>query len=215
MSDENTCLLCLEQDDVTKGKLFRPCRCSYIHEKCLEELRIHRSIYAHECSICKYKYRVSRVWFANLITNPITISVVTFAVIMLSVIIISWFIRFFVYFLIGVKLTHRAFALSGKIIWWSVLLIGFITILLAIYDDRENRIEIPNFGDHHFRIYDVRIYDDLIFFKYIRCIFEYIGYMLSLTGFVIFIKNIYNIVRMYSVVLLNKFGQRVLNVEIE
>lgn len=204
MSDENTCLLCLEQDDVTKGKLFRPCRCSYIHEKCLEELRIHRSIYAHECSICKYKYRVSRVWFANLIINPITISIVTFAVIMLSVIIISWFIRFFVYFLIGVKLTHRAFALSGKIVWWSILLIGFITILAAIYDDRENRIEIPNFGDHLFRIHLIRN-NDLNFF-------EYIGYMLSLTGFVIFIKNIYNIVRMYSVVLLNKFGQRVLNV---
>lgn len=189
--DDNECFLCLERVNISKGKLFRPCRCSHIHEKCLEELRMRSNRYSYKCPTCKYKYKMARVWFANLITKPINISIVTFIIITISVIVVAWFIRFFSYLLIGVKLTHRAFSLSGKIIWWSILVIGFSTMIIALLSD----VDIP-----------------YIDFRLDPYFFEFMGYGFSLLGFIVFIKSVYNWVHIYATLLLDVCGQRVLEV---
>ncbi|MDD4930571.1 MAG: hypothetical protein PHG66_00250 [Candidatus Colwellbacteria bacterium] len=201
MADDRECFLCLEGVDISKGKLFRPCRCSHIHENCLDELRVRNNRYTYECPTCRYTYKMSRVWFARLITHPVTITIFSLLTIIISVITVVWFIRFFAYLFIGVKLTHRAFALSGKIVWWSILIIGFTTMIIALIGDRDG--DLP--------VIPVRNFD----FTYIDpYFFEFMGYGFSLMGFGLFIKSVYNWVHIYATLLLSVCGQRVLEVSL-
>lgn len=203
---DHECFLCLDNVDLSKGKLFRPCLCSHIHENCLNELRVRNNRYIYKCPVCQYEYKIARVWLSKLITNPITISIFTLLLITIIVVVIAWFIRFFTYLLIGVKLTHRAFAVSGKIIWWSVVTIGMITILLALID--ENGIDFVN-HDLHINYRHNHIVD-----SFISGVSDILMYGVSLIGFVMFIKNVYNFIQLYSVVLLNNCGQRILEVRL-
>lgn len=198
MIDYHECFLCLDGVDLSKGKLFHPCKCSHIHEKCLQEIRKRIGRYTYQCPTCRYEYKMVRVWFANIITNPITITIFTFFTIVISVVTVAWFINFFAYLLMGVKIANKAFALSGKIVWWAVLFIGFTTMLLSLLGD--DIITIPN-------LYSRGVYIDPYFF-------EFIVYGFSIMGFLLFIKSVYNLVHIYTSLLLSVFGQRILEVSV-
>jgi len=201
MSNDHECFICLDGEDISKGKLFRPCRCSHIHEKCLDELRVRNRRWTHECPTCRYEYKMIRKWFVSLMIHPITITIISILFITISVVLMAWFIRFFSYLLIGVKLTHRAFSLSGKIVWWAVLIIGFINMIIALHDEDNDGEGVGRTRNLDFR----GMYIDPYYF-------EFMGYGFSLMGFVVFIKSVYNLVHVRTTILMNVYGQRVLEV---
>jgi len=63
VSDSPQCRICYDGEDVTKGKLFSPCKCTgsmrYIHTECLDTWRSSASNpkSAYRCEQCRYRYR--------------------------------------------------------------------------------------------------------------------------------------------------------------
>jgi hypothetical protein len=202
------CRICLEGEDISLGRLFSPCLCrgtqKYIHEGCLNKWRLvgnNRAFY--KCPTCKYDYRISRVYYANLLFNEVTIGISTAITIILAVILGAFFIRNIIFLLIGIKLSRSVVAFSGQLIWWSVLTIGVITLLLTILTDHNHNNNLNFVGDMFFP--GNRIYIDNYFF-------DFLGYTLSLTGFGIFIIKIYHNIKLFMYKQLNKFGERILEV---
>jgi magnesium-transporting ATPase (P-type) len=204
--NEIECRMCLEGKDETKGRLFKPCLCKgtqgLIHEKCLKDWRMHaiNSSQYFQCPTCKYKYNVGRPRLATVLMNPITITLCTILTIVIAVILMAFLIRFFMFAFIGIQLSRSAFALSGKIIWWSVLVIGFLTLLCSLFSQDEganiNGLDIF-----------VRIGFDT------PELVTYTGYGFSLVGFGMFIKMVYFTVEQFMKEQLDRIGERVLEVQ--
>jgi len=204
-----TCKICMDgkDEEPNLGKLFRPCLCRNmaVHEHCLElwrQTNIHNSNY-YQCEVCHYQYQTTRLKYARLIVNPITISTLSFITIISTVIITAYFIRAFTFLLLGIKLTKSSFALSSKIIWWAVCLIGVISMILCLLTDN-------NSGNINIVGNVIELFTD-IHFHHIY-VFELFGYTVSLTGFGLFAVNVYSSVHQSMQKLLNKLGNRVLEV---
>jgi magnesium-transporting ATPase (P-type) len=200
--DIKECRICLDGEcNVDTGKLFRPCLCkgtqAYIHEGCLNSWRqnTNNASQVYECPTCHYKYKFSRIWYAHLLTNNITVILVTLLTIIFSVILVGFFIRNIIFLLVGIKLSKNVFALSTKIVWWSMLTIGFIAMLLIIVKENDD-LNLNN-------IIDINYFDGL---------FTVFGYMFSLTGFCIFVKNIYGLVQSYMLSILTRLGEQIMEV---
>jgi len=203
------CRICFEGEDISLGRLFSPCLCRgtqrYIHENCLNQWRYsgnNRSFY--KCPTCHYDYRISRIYYANLLFNDLTIIICAIITISLAVILSAFLIRNIIFLLIGIKLTKNVFAFSSQLIWWSVLTIGIITLFLTIINnDNQNNLDFV--GEVFFPRNRIYIADSYFF--------DVIGYTISLTGFGIFIKKVYDNVRVFMYNQLNKFGEQILEVK--
>lgn len=135
-ADEKMCRICFAgEDEEESGKLFSPCLCRgtasrdsvlsllltpdlftsqsrYVHTKCLEQWRkaAPNSTAFYQCPSCAYKYRFRRTTAARLLTNPLTLTLLT-----------SWIFVFLVFLsgflansLITVVETRNA-AISGNV----------------------------------------------------------------------------------------------------
>ncbi|BGP21451.1 E3 ubiquitin-protein ligase MARCH5 [Rhodotorula toruloides] len=116
-ADEKMCRICFAgEDEEESGKLFSPCLCRgtsrYVHTKCLEQWRkaAPNSTAFYQCPSCAYKYRFRRTTAARLLTNPLTLTLLT-----------SWIFVFLVFLsgffansLISVVETRNA-AISGNV----------------------------------------------------------------------------------------------------
>ncbi|BGP28616.1 hypothetical protein JCM10296v2_000352 [Rhodotorula toruloides] len=83
-ADEKMCRICFAgEDEEESGKLFSPCLCRgtsrYVHTKCLEQWRkaAPNSTAFYQCPSCAYKYRFRRTTAARLLTNPLTLTLLT------------------------------------------------------------------------------------------------------------------------------------------
>jgi E3 ubiquitin-protein ligase DOA10 len=193
------CRICFDGEDQNLGRLFKPCLCrgtqAYIHENCLNQWRLQgaNSRQFYQCPTCHYNYRTSRIWYANLLIHPLFITILTILIITTTVITIALLLKFFTFLLIGASLGRSAFALTGRLIWWSILIIGFLTMIVALIKE-DVRI---NPGD--FRYVDSAIID--IF-----------GYVFSLSGFALFIKNVYGVVRERTHSYMTQLGEQIMEV---
>ena len=201
------CRICFDGEDRELGKLFRPCLCkgtqAYIHEGCLEMWRknANNRINFYQCPTCKYNYRISRVWFAHLLINPVFVMCLTGISITVSVIIVAWFIRFFAMAFLGLTLTKNAFALSRKVVWISVLAIGVWTMLITLFKVREAGDDIANLL--------VDIADNIESNDFITLA----GYGFSLVGFGIFIKKVYELIEQKMYLQMKRLGERIIEVQ--
>ncbi len=197
------CRICFDGEDVNLGRLFKPCLCrgtqAYIHEGCLNQWRQQganepgQSRQFYQCPTCHYNYRTARVWYASLLIHPIVIAIITILTILLTVVTIALLLKWLAFIFIGVQLGRNAFALTGRLIWWSILVIGFLTMLAAILKD-DTRI---NFGD-------LRFVDSAVI--------EVFGYAFSLSGFMLFIFNVYESVRKLTHSYMLQLGERIIEV---
>ena len=69
------CRICLDFEPI--DDLIYPCRCrgsaKYIHRECLNAWRNqNRNNSFFQCNECKYEYRISRLWYASIISHPVT-----------------------------------------------------------------------------------------------------------------------------------------------
>ncbi|KAI0651962.1 zf-C3HC4-domain-containing protein [Trametes meyenii] len=99
--DSKQCRICLDGEDLTLGRLIRPCLCkgsiSYVHVKCLQQWRntsSSRSAF-YACPQCGYHYHFARTRALGIATNPIVIAALsTFfftVLVLLSSIVTTWF----------------------------------------------------------------------------------------------------------------------------
>lgn len=110
-----------------------------------------------------------------------------------SVAIIALLIKWFTFILIGVQFGRKTFALTGRLIWWSVLVIGCLTMIATILKDNDN----VNFGQ--FNIGYVAI--------------EFFGYACSLGGFAVFIYQVYHTVCAIMYACMKQLGERIIEVQ--
>lgn len=75
LQEEKQCRICLETTD--PSDLIHPCQCrgfsKYVHRSCLDQWRVqnnHQHYYA--CDVCHYEYRLSRVWWARIVSHKAT-----------------------------------------------------------------------------------------------------------------------------------------------
>ncbi|CAK9001640.1 unnamed protein product [Durusdinium trenchii] len=76
-AEQRCCRICFDSEESKQtGRLFSPCQCTgsmrFVHVSCLNEWRSascnHRSYY--HCDACHYKYRLQRLWVADLLISP-------------------------------------------------------------------------------------------------------------------------------------------------
>ena len=206
MDAERECRICGDSSDA-ESKLFSPCRCrgtmKYIHVHCLMTWRA-TSANRHSkyrCDQCLYEYRLSRIWYAGLLAHPLTVSAVSLLSILISVSLVAYFIKYALLLLFGLKYGGNALALTRQLVWWSVMTIGFISMLVLIFSSN-NRNEVP-IGDIFFRP-GPSLFDGAVF--------EFLGYTFSLTGFGVFVAGVYGSVRERCNALLARSSQVILEV---
>jgi hypothetical protein len=180
---------------------------AYIHVNCLNAWRFNAvgSRQFYECPTCKYHYRTSRIWYAELLVNPILIAALTLITILSAITILAYFIKFFAFLVIGVRLGRNAFALSGKLVFWAILLIGGITMVVTLFGDQNNNPNI-NAGPV------IHIVNDIMTVEGSSSLFTFCGYGFSLMGFAMFIKNVYSYVEKYMRNKMQQLGEHILEV---
>jgi len=101
---------------------------------------------------------------------------------------------------IGIQMTKSAFALSGKLVWWSMMIVGLLTVLVTLFDGDNNRtIDIG---------FVIRLITDLS-----NSIFgQGISYSLSGYGFLLFVRKLYGVIKMTCMEYLTKAGADVLDI---
>lgn len=200
--EKQSCMVCLVSDvDATTGRLFRPCLCrwSRIHDTCLQDWRRTSSMAYKQCGVCRYRYRTSRPTYAKLLQHPLCTSVTTFVAVVSTVVLVCFFIRFAALVLLGARLSRSAFAVTRQLVWWSIMVIGLVTLIVAcVFSDDRIDVSLLN----HYSIGDLHTPG-----------FQYILDGLSFAGFVCFIKSVYNSVFDYTSQLLTQVGDYVLEVK--
>lgn len=75
--DNYTCRICMEEEK-NLNTLISPCLCrgsqKYVHRDCLDQWRdqdMNNSYY--RCTTCFYQYKISRIWWGDLLSNKYTI----------------------------------------------------------------------------------------------------------------------------------------------
>jgi hypothetical protein len=186
MEEEDVlCRLCLEANVPEKGRLIRPCLCrgsmNFIHEACLQQMReANNGKWLKRCPTCKHNYQFIKTWFVDIVKNPIMIGFLSLLLIIATILLVAFCLRLCGILLFGVKLSQNLFALSSKLIWWSIVLVGAITMLIMIVKSEDGIQQIqPIF-------IDPQLFNTFAF--------EIFGYGFSCTGFVVFIVSIYNAV---------------------
>lgn len=85
-------------EDADLGRLIRPCKCKgsqrYVHEGCLQAWRYTdgsgRRKNMWECPTCRFKYRLERLWFSNMITNTAMEIVLTLSIMLLAIFLLGF-----------------------------------------------------------------------------------------------------------------------------
>jgi len=83
--DNRVCRICFGgvNDILESGKLISPCKCKgsmkYVHVNCLNDWRLASANKAsyYQCDQCKYKYHFQRTKLANIISNRLSILLIT------------------------------------------------------------------------------------------------------------------------------------------
>ncbi|AYV86844.1 MAG: E3 ubiquitin-protein ligase MARCH5 [Sylvanvirus sp.] len=231
MNDESddsvlTCRICFESEEsVESGRLFSPCKCRgtqrYIHVGCLDQWRrtSTNTNAAWHCGTCLYQYQFGRMGFATFISHPWTCAVCTFLLVTGSVLIVAYFIKFFLWICAGMKLSKSMFALPGHILWWSMVVIGTLTMLVMLFislleqnNDHPMRLPVPQLN--------VDLLGNLIHHGnnpvhpyQLEYLIEFLGYTFSVCGFMSFIRFCYLLVNTKVQLFLSSCGIYVLSVE--
>ncbi len=206
-NNDNECRICLDRQDILKGQLFRPCLCrgtqAYIHEKCLRQMRSSAYQFSYKCPTCHFHYQFSRVSLARIITNPVVISIISGILIFCTVLVVALCIRQLALLCLGIRLTHKFWALSSKLVWWSVLVIGAVTMLVVLLNAADGNV--PNFQipDLHHRYFQIE-----------SPVFDKMGYTFSLSGFAFFIYSVFTTVHKFVHSQAANLGHRVLDVQL-
>lgn len=201
--DKPCCRICFESE----GALFHPCLCNgsqrYIHQTCLEEWRNSNANNLYRCPTCHCYYRFARVLTARFLQHPITLCLSTLLVIGLSVAFVAFFIRWFCVLFFGMQLSRSAFALSTRLVWWSVLVIGFLTLMATILveDTNRNHVNIGSF------------FQDVNWYYIDGPVINFFGYSISLFGFGLFIRAVYNSIEQRIDQLLRSLGNRIVEID--
>lgn len=165
MLEAKECRICLSDDN---SRLFRPCRCNgtnrYIHEKCLNTMRLSDPKWAKICPTCNYTYKFKGVRFVKFITHPLFITFLTLFLITGSLYIVSRFLKFTLLLVFGMKLSR------SKLIFYSGLLIGTISSILALFSE--------NGGEFVKMMMESTRYNPTL---------ELLGYSFATPGFIMFI----------------------------
>jgi hypothetical protein len=133
-----------------------------------------------------------------MILHPITLTVITLLAVAAIIITCALLINM-ILLAIGIQMTRSVFALSGKLVWWSMMVVGIITIILTLFDGEDNRIDVG---------FIIRMVSDLS-----SGIFgQGISYSLSGYGFYLFVSKLYGIIKTACMQYLSKAGADVLDV---
>ena len=198
---ERECRICFESQQTGENKLFHPCHCrgtqAYIHEFCLEQWRMSNpaSNAFRQCPTCKFTYRSSRVLYARLLTHPACIMALTCIVISTCVILVALLVKWFAWLFLGLQLSRRTFALTSRLVWWAVILIGTVTMIITtvailVENNRGGggwNLDIGGGGWH--------VPDFNGWAWPTSPLFEWCGYGFSLSGFLVFASSVYLEVR--------------------
>ena len=153
---DKTCRICLggEGEDESLGRLFRPCLCKgsqqFIHEGCLAKWRECTAVPSQrlKCPICRYQYQYSRALLAGVLSSRACTALISGVLIVATVFVVAYSLRFLGVLFLGVRLARGAFSLTAKVMWWSLLIIGWCTLLVMLFSSEGNNGNINfNFGN--------------------------------------------------------------------
>ena len=105
--------------------------------------------------------------------------------------------------LAGMKLTKSAFALSGRLLWWSMLTIGTVTMLILLVSMFDEDVRMPSVDIDVFRILDLDWGG--------TSLFDIVGYVFSLVGFKYFVGFCYLWTHSHIHLFLTRCGQHILS----
>ena len=135
-------------------------------------------------------------------THPLTITFATLLFVGISTISVAYLIRFFAYLILGIHVTKHAFALSGKLVMWSMMILGIFTLLACFAEGDEEEVF---FGIARFFGETLNSGNSLAL--------EVCGYGCSFTGFALFIYKIWRWIYGKARLLLETLGDRILEVQ--
>ena len=149
------------------------------------------SNYFYQCSTCQYKYQIARMWISRVLCHRLFILFLTISFVILLIIILSLFTQV-LFLVIGTQLSRGVFILSRKIVWYMILLIGFITLVCTLFSENAN--------------VDVDIAGIL---NTLATNFYYASQAFSLTGFGIFFVRVYKKINRKMLEWMHIFGDRI------
>ena len=118
-SEAPMCRICQADQTLQSPLLIRPCRCAgsqaHVHLACLNRWRATSLQATHECSVCKFPYRVRRTHLAELLLSENGVLGVTLLLTLLLVVLSG---------LAGVYLLHR---------YWGLDIAGVIYRRIGVY----------------------------------------------------------------------------------
>jgi hypothetical protein len=129
------------------------------------------------------------------VTNKRFYVACTAVVVLSSVLLIAYFLKAVLWFLGGLTASkwslRGAMALTGRIVWWAVLVIGVLTMLVLMFGERDG----PRFGADGLAEFmrlggGPRIYHPVTPGEFLG-VLEFLGYVFSLTGFATFVGYCY------------------------
>lgn len=216
--EENQCRICLGEETSVENRLFSPCLCRgsqrYIHEQCLQQWRqshLNQSLY--RCATCLYHYRTSRMMFARYLQNPFVITGCTVVVTVSTVWIIGLFLKSLLFiFGLGLAASVRSsvMAVSRKLVWWSVILIGIVTLVVTLFQSVEENAADGPIVDRHTWSFIINVLDETI--NNTTNSLTLLGYVIPLSGFGLFMVRVYKKTRTLIGQLLQHIGDRVLEI---
>jgi hypothetical protein len=114
-------------------------------------------------------------------------------------VVVAYLIQWCAWWVCGIELTRRSFALTGRAVWWAVLAIGATTMALMIFaafDDNADGGGEEGILDFLGDMSDTSPYASPYTPPHrLDAIFTGLGYGMSGTGFVAFVITVYETVR--------------------
>lgn len=224
------CRICHDdQETDLSGPLFTPCLCNgtqaLVHRECLETWRRQQERLggigqSKRCELCHYEYRFGRHFWQRILASRYSVHVCTLITVVSIVLVVAYALKYVAYLVLGLKLTRRSMALTGRLVWYSILVIGFVTMLITLLvlifgDNRNNGVaEAIHFGHWYGGPWNgpwhgpgPGVFDSP---AALESLFDMLGYVFSLSGFLVFIKYCYMMIETQIELVLRKTGVMIL-----
>jgi E3 ubiquitin-protein ligase DOA10 len=151
----------------------------WIHEGCLDRWRNESANPRSE--VCHYRYQWRRELYSRWLLHWTTTGTISLILIVGSVVVVAFTLKYTALLLLGIKLSRSAFALTTRLVWWAVLVIGCLTMVCLMFSG-DNRGDVGGVIRGIAQIRPGELDGDVLTF---------FGHVFSLGGFALFVKTTY------------------------
>ena len=102
---------------------------------------------ARQCQTCHYTYKVLYKDISNFFIHPVVVASLTLVVVTTAIVVVAWLVRRVFLALFGVVLSRATFALNARLIAYSIITIGLVTLVVLLVSTITNHDQNQGAGD--------------------------------------------------------------------